>query len=569
MKTVIAALNSKYVHMSLAPWYLKAACEGIGEIKVLEFTINQDKSEIIKRLFEEKPDIVAFSCYIYNIIQIEAIVKDLKLILPKLIIILGGPEVSFDAAEFLAANDAVDFIVCGEGELRLKSLLSAVAGEKSPADIDGIAMRGNTGIKFTPPAELSGSLDELPSPYTAEMLSAAAGKILYFEASRGCPFSCSYCLSSIAAGVRRFDFERIKTDLLKIMNSDARQVKFVDRTFNCSLNNAKQIVKFILDSAKKDESGKTSGKNYHFEVAADLFDDELIGLLGGAPAGLFQLEIGIQSFNEKTLAAVGRKTNLELCGSNINKLLGFSNMHIHLDLIAGLPYEDYLSFADSFNRIFELRPHCIQLGFLKLLRGSKMRSDAQSYGYAYSQLAPYEVYSTPWLDYGSIIKLKGIETAVDALYNSGKFSTSLIYIIDKFSGAFSFFEIFSVYLNAFYPEGYGIPLRELYNLLLRFAALHLGKYETEMFSELAKFDFFLSDNSRNPPSSFSRYEIPGVRSLYIAQNRSRGRVHFERFTINPLCYANAQETAGGTFDLRFDYSEKNPVTGHFKAECIS
>ncbi len=346
-----------------------------------------------------------------------------------------------------------------------------------------------------------------------------------------------------------------------------KQIKFVDRTFNCNPARSKEIAGFILESAKNDTSGATRAKNYHFEAAADLFDDELIGLLSSAPAGLFQLEIGIQSFNEKTLEAVGRKTNLELCARNIKKLLRAKNMHVHLDLIAGLPYEDFDSFAESFNRVFALRPHNIQLGFLKLLRGSKLRRDADKYGYAYSKLPPYEVLNTPWLSYDEILKLKNVETVVDALYNSGKYLLSLDYIINLFSSAFNFFMEFSQYFINFYPDGYGIPSREFYNMFLNFAKEHLTAQQAGFLSELVKFDFFVSDNSCNPPRSLTRIEIPEVRLLYAGE-KSHTRVHFERFVVDPVSYRDSNEIIEGTVDLRFEYGEKNPVTGLFKADKV-
>lgn len=568
MKTVIAALNSKFIHMSLAPWYLKAACGGDLDIEVMELTINQDKSEIIRRIYLEKPDIVAFSCYIFNISRIEEVITDLKLILPDITIILGGPEVSYNAENCLLKNPSADYVICGEGEERFKKLLAALSESKRPTDIDGTVYRKNGKIIYNPQTSFIENLDTVPSPYTDEMLSRAAGKIVYFEASRGCPFHCSYCLSSVSGGVRRFSFERVKEDLLKVMMSDAHQVKFVDRTFNCNLKTAKQIVKFILSCAQNDESGRIKSKNYHFEAAADLFDDELLDLLAEAPAGLFQLEIGIQSFNEKTLEAVGRKTNLEICKKNIIKLLSAGNMHIHLDLIAGLPDEDLKSFAESFNRLIEMRPHCFQLGFLKLLYGSKMRRDAEKLGYAYSKLPPYEVFSTPWLSFDSILNLKRIETAVDTLYNKSKFSTSLSYIISKFSSYFNFFDKFSYYLYKFFPDGYGIPTKKIYSVFLQFSEKYLTAQEAEIVRELEKFDFYMSDNSCNPPDGLSHMEIQSIRSLYANCKGSKGRVHFERFSVNPVEYCETGKIEEGTFDVKFDYSEKDPATGHYKAEII-
>lgn len=572
MKTVIVALNSKYVHMSLAPWYLKSACQNTCEIKVLELSINQDKHEIMRQIYMEKPDVVAFSCYIFNIVQIISIVKDIKQILPKVCVILGGPEVSFNAEEVLENNEDADYIVCSEGEVRLKKLLEAIGEGKEPDGIDGIAYRDNGQIVSIPPVEAIKNLDDVPSPYTDEMLEAAKGKIAYFEASRGCPFHCAYCLSPQVGGVRRFGTERIESDLARLMRSDVRQIKFVDRTFNCNAARAKEIVSFIMESAKNDETGKIGGKNYHFEAAADLFDDELIELLSSAPTGLFQLEIGIQSFNEKTLSAATRKTNLALCEKNIKKLLEAGNMHIHLDLIAGLPYEDFESFAQSFNKVFALRPHCIQLGFLKLLHGSDLRRQADSYHYAYSKLPPYEVFSTPWLSYGEILKLKDVETVVDAVYNSGRFLQTIDYIISKFDSAFNFFFEFSQFLKDYYPEGYGIPSRELYNLILKFVRLKFGEAESAVVSELLKYDFFACDSSCNPPSELARFEIPGVRSLYDAERTSRVRVHYERFAFDPLDFGKLRSTPSAKqtnpVDLRFEYRKKNLVTGLYSVSRV-
>lgn len=568
MKTVIVAINSKYVHMSLAPWYLKSACEGICDITVLELSINQDKHEVLREIYLQKPNIVAFSCYIFNIVQIISIVKDIKQILPNVCVILGEPEVSFNAEEVLKENEDVDYVVSGEGEVRFRRLLKALKCGGKPEGIDGVAYRDSGHIVNIPAEGAIENLDDVPSPYTDEMLEAAKGKIAYFESSRGCPFHCAYCLSPQAGGVRRFGMERVKSDLLRLMRSDVRQIKFVDRTFNCNAARAKEIVLFIMKSAKNDKTGKIGSKNYHFEAAADLFDDELIDLLSSAPAGLFQLEIGIQSFNEKTLAASTRKTNLGLCEKNIKKLLAAGNMHIHLDLIAGLPYEDFASFSESFNRMFALRPHCIQLGFLKLLHGSDLRKKAEDYHYAYSKLPPYEVFSTPWLSFDDILKLKDVETVVDAVYNSGRFSKTIEYLTLKFASAFDFFFEFSRFLKGFYPQGYGIPSRALYNLILKFVRSKFGGNESKVVNELLKYDFFICDSSCNPPSELERFEIPGVRALYEAERATHARVHFERFAFDPLDLAALCGKEAYPVDLRFEYSKKHPVTGQYPVSRV-
>ncbi|HEX2938678.1 MAG TPA: B12-binding domain-containing radical SAM protein [Ruminiclostridium sp.] len=563
MKTVIAAVNSKYVHMSLAPWYLKAASADVCEIRILELTINQDKSEILRSIYKEKPDVLGFSCYIFNISLILEIVKDLRTIFPNIVIVLGGPEVSFDPVEILQNNSEVDYVICSEGEVRSNRLLTALSEGKKPSDIDGIAFRVGNQVKFNPPADFIKNLDTIASPYTEEMLKSASGKIAYFESSRGCPFSCAYCLSPQTGGVRRFSMGRVKDDLKKLMLSDVRQIKFVDRTFNCSAARAKEIIRFIIESAESDKTGTVAKKNYHFEAAADLFDDEMIEILSSAQTGLFQLEIGIQSFNEKTLEAATRKTNITLCEKNIKKLVSRGNMHIHLDLIAGLPYENFESFSGSFNRIFALAPHCIQLGFLKLLKGSSLRSEAEKYGIKYSHTPPYEVLSTPWLSYDEILKLKDIEVVVDALYNSGKFNHSFTYIIPKFNSPFNFFFKFSRYLKKFYPEGYGIPSRELYNIFMKFSDELLSSDDSISLNELLKFDFFISDNSCNPPKALTRAELPNARDLYAAEKSTGRRVHFERFSVNPLDPVNKKSVV-----IKFDYTLKNPVTGHYSYSFV-
>lgn len=563
MKTVIAAVNTKYIHMSLAPWYLKAACEDICDIKVMEFTINEDKSELLRGIYEEQPDILAFSCYIFNIVEILNVVKDIKKIIPGLTVVLGGPEVSFNARDILMENSNVDYVICSEGEERMRTLLSALKEGKVPDSTDGIALRTPNGVIFNPPSSFIKNLDLLKSPYTDEMLHAAKGKIAYFEASRGCPFSCSYCLSSVSGGVRRFSGERIKKDLTRLMLSDVRQIKFVDRTFNCNPGKAREIINFIMETAKNDKTGKAAAKNYHFEAAADLFDDETIALLSWAPAGLFQLEIGIQSFNEKSLAAATRKTDLQKCVSNIKKLLAGGKTHIHADLIAGLPYEGIESFIESFNRTYAIYPHCIQLGFLKLLRGSALRENSRKLGYEYSELPPYEVLSNPWLGYDDILVLKDVETVLDMLYNSGKFFFSIKYIIPVLGSPFNFFFKFSKFLKKFYPSGYGIPLREVYNILLKFCGGYLDSHGISVINELLKFDYFVSDNSSNPPKALARTEFPNVRELYASQKKQGGKIHFERFLINPMDCTDESVT-----DVKFDYSHRNPVTGRYEFKFI-
>ena len=567
MKICITALNSQYIHTSLAPWYLKAACEnGTDEIKVLDLTINCSIGTIRKAIYLEKPDVLAFSCYIFNIDMIETIISDIKKLLPKVIIILGGPEVTFDPFDVLARCKNADYIICGEGELALKQLLETLqkGAIPLPYEIDGLLARGNNDLTLETICLDTKTLGGLPSPYTEEMLCAADGKILYFEASRGCPFHCSYCLSSASGGARFFELEMVKQNLKKVMLSNARQIKFVDRTFNCDLKRAKEIISFILKEAQNDTSGVIKAKNYHFEAAADLFDDELINLLQSAPAGLFQLEIGIQSLNMQTLEAVNRKTDLKRCINNIKQLLAKGNIHIHIDLIAGLPFENYSSFAQSFNGIYKLRPHCIQLGFLKLLKGSGMRTQADNGGYFYENAPPYEVLCSPELTFLELLKLKDIAQVIEKLYNSGRFTLTLEYICKE--DAFSFFSSFASFLLPQNSIERAVSMKELYSLFTQFAEKNLLLDKYEVFIELLKFDYFSSDSSCNPPKELKKIYNPNTKKLYKTET-SRNTVHLEDFAFDPQRFINTKEKSGRV-TWRFDYSCRNAVTGRFKGSSI-
>ena len=561
MKSILVALNSSYVHTSLAPWYLKVACGKSGSsIRVLELTINRPYGDILRAVCEERPQVAAFSCYIFNIGLVEHLVRDLRRLLPDTWIVLGGPEVSYDAPDVLRRCGA-DYVICGEGERPFAGLLAALAAGNPVPSLPGLVCRNGDRITVCPP-EAPATPDSLPSPYTDEMLAGAKGRILYFEASRGCPFRCAYCLSSVSGGARFFGLDRVKRDLTKVMRSDVKQVKFVDRTFNCNPA-AAEIIRFILDAAREDE--RVSRKNFHFEAAADLFTDELLTLLAGAPAGLFQLEIGIQSFHPATLAAVQRKTDLGKCRTAIRRLLAPGNIHIHLDLIAGLPQEDYAAFRDSFDRVYEIGPHCIQLGFLKLLKGSRMRADADAAGYVYGCEAPYEVMRTPWLSYEELCRLKDIAECVDRLYSSGRFTASLRYIAGHVPSMFGFFEAFAVFVRRQGGFDRSLSMRELYSLLLRFAAETPGPGDPPVLHELLKFDYYASDNSGNLPAGLHHIPNPALRGMYTGHAEKSGRLHFETFAFDPLEYGRSGQTGSQPVTIGFDYDDRNPVTGRYRA----
>lgn len=445
LTALFVAVNAKYVHTNIAVRYLANACKERGFLcDFCEFTINEPRGRIVERLYMWETDIYGFSCYIWNIGHVLELCRDLKVLKPDCKIILGGPEVSFGAEELLCENSFIDYIVCGEGEKAIPKLLESMP--KQRCIIHG---------------ELS-ELDELPFPYAdADLANVVSGeKLVYYETSRGCPFRCAYCLSSVAGRVRFLSLERIKTEIERFVKAGVMTVKFVDRTFNADKKRALEIWKFCSSL-----DGET---RFHFEIGADLIDAEAIEFLKTVPKDRFQFEIGVQSTNLQTLDAVSRKTDLEKLKANVRELRSAGNIHLHLDLIAGLPYEDYSSFANSFNEIYGLRPHALQLGFLKLLKGSGLRSDAGKFGILYSETAPYEVFSTNQLDYGEIIRLKAIEDVFERYYNSGRFENVLPVVEKGFETPFGFYEVLADFWSRHGLVGQGVKRITLYNLLYEF-----------------------------------------------------------------------------------------------------
>lgn len=442
MKLLICAVNSKYIHSSLAPWYLKAAAiqgKARAAIEILEANINQSEASVIDRIAESDPDRVAFCCYIWNIRMVKNLVRRLAQRLPQIKIMLGGPEVSYNAREIMNELPWVEYIICGEGEVPFTQLLQYLEQEASAAQreqgaperrlpdlIAGLCYRDPADpetIRCNPAAEPWG---QPPSPYTEEYFQRLQGRIAYFETSRGCPFACEFCLSGRPGNVRFFDLAQAQGEMLRLANSGSKTIKLVDRTFNCHGGRTKEILRFILDKAGKEIP---EGVCFHFEVGADLFDKETLDLLKQAPPGLFQLEAGLQSFNEQALEAVHRRTDLKKASEHIAEVLAGGNIHLHLDLIAGLPFEDFESFGRSFDQAFALKPHMLQLGFLKLLHGCGLRRRQAELGYEFSEQAPYQYTRTSWLDADETQRLKDCEDALERLYNSGRFSRTLDYVL--------------------------------------------------------------------------------------------------------------------------------------------
>ncbi len=425
-KAVLCALNSKYVHTSLSVRYIKAYadkyCKNI-KCSIVEETINQDIHETAKKILAENPDIIAFSCYIWNIEQVLEMCRTVKKESPDTVIVLGGPEVSFNPTDYLK-NPDIDYVQCGDGEKPITALFDCIATDGNIPEGLGICYKDGNNIFISPPY-CEKDLDSIESPYTDEYISAINGRIAYMESSRGCPFSCAFCLSGADRGVRYFSDKYTENAILKLWKSGAKTIKFIDRTFNAKASHADRVISFILDNRQS----MPENVCFHFEISADILRDSTINLLKTAPAGLFQIEAGLQSFNHHTLEAVSRKMDTDKICENVRRIISFGNIHTHIDLIAGLPYEDFESFRDSFNKAYSVGASMLQLGFLKLLHGSRLRSQTAEYGYEYSDKAPYEIISTKWVSREEMNLLKEVEDTNEKIANSGRFERALEYVL--------------------------------------------------------------------------------------------------------------------------------------------
>ncbi len=429
MKIILTTLNAKYIHTNLALRTIAGVCSKFTPV-IREFTVNDNIDSIIASLHMEKADVIAFSCYIWNIEKTLYIAQSLKAVNPELKIILGGHEVSHDSCKILEEHSYIDFVISGEGEKSFPLLLDALSGEIALSDVPSLTCRKNGEILSNPIIK-GGDINEYPFPYD-ESIREYKGKIIYYESSRGCPFNCSYCLSGDNRKVSFLDVDRVKRELLFFIENNVPLVKFVDRTFNADKKRALEIWKFIIENSKE--------TCFHFELAGSLIDDDAIALLKTAPRGIIQFEIGVQSTNPETINAIGRNIEFEKIRENVKKLLQTDNIHIHLDLIAGLPYEGYESFGKSFNDVVSIRPHVLQLGFLKLLKGSRIREEAEVYRYKYKKKAPYEVMENNFLSFDELIKLKAIEELFERYYNSGDFSRTMDFLFEKTDSPFEIFE---------------------------------------------------------------------------------------------------------------------------------
>ncbi|RKD32591.1 B12-binding domain-containing radical SAM protein [Thermohalobacter berrensis] len=550
MKVLLTTLNSKYIHSSLSIRYIKSYCEDIiPNIEIEEYTINQNTEYVTGEIYRKEPDAVAFSCYIWNIEKTLEIAERLKIVNPNLKIILGGPEVSFNGKEILKKNTFIDFIVYGEGEVTFRQLLYKLSNKDNNfKDVKGLVYRKENEIIRTEPRPLIKNLDSIPSPFRGD-LKDFKNKIVYFESSRGCPFNCQFCLSSTIPGLRFFSLDRVKKDLKCLIDAGVKQVKFVDRTFNAKKEYALEIMKFIMEQNVKNI-------NFHFEVTAHILDEEILEFLKDVPEGLFQFEIGVQSTNSKTLKAIDRNTNFERLSYVVKTVKSYKNIHQHLDLIAGLPYENYKSFKKSFNDVYKLEPDKLQLGFLKLLKGSGLRQNKEKYGFKFLDKPPYEVLENDYINYSEMLTLKIIEDLVEKYPNSRSFKNCLEYIIKKyFETPFDFYEKFAKYWTNKGFHRISHSKTRLYKILKMFYIDYV-KNDIDIFNEILKFDFIYNNKSNIPPFIETYKDIPKNKKHVFLQNRENllkyipefkelpakkiiNKVHFEKFPINIIDFINS------------------------------
>ena len=546
MKILLAACNAKYIHSNLAVYDLKAYSSDYDEHVILrEYTINQPKDEILKDIYSSGADVVCFSCYIWNISFVRELIRDLVKILPKTAFWAGGPEVSYDAEKFLTEMPEMTGVMVGEGEKTFHDLLEFyIDGKDSLEEISGIAYRTGDKIIHNGWREL---MDLSAIPFVYEHLEKFENRIIYYESSRGCPFSCSYCLSSIDKKLRFRDLELVKKELQFFLDHRVPQVKFVDRTFNCKHEHAMTIWKYILEH----DNGVT---NFHFEISADLLREEEMELMSQMRPGLIQLEIGVQSTNPETIRAIHRHMDLKKLEHCVNRVHSFRNIHQHLDLIAGLPYEDYDTFHQSFNDVYQMKPDQLQLGFLKVLKGSLMQKEAEVYGIVYKEKEPYEVLSTNWLTYGEVLKLKMVESMVEVYYNSGQFWHTLEYLVPFEKDAFTFYEkLGSFYEKKGYSEISHSRMRR-YEILLEYLQEETD-VPTEVAAQKMLYDLYLREKIKKRPAfapDQKQYETAVWN--YRKNNQVSKTAHIEVFE-------------NGTVIL-FDYEKRDPLSNNAYTEVV-
>ncbi|MEC0228108.1 B12-binding domain-containing radical SAM protein [Paenibacillus alba] len=484
MKVLVTTLNAKFIHTSLALRYLKAFCEKDFDVEITEYTIKDPVMNVVSDIYQKAPDVLGFSCYIWNIEETITIIKMIKKIRPDLLIMLGGPEVSYDTEYWMNRIPEVDFIVMGEGEETFHQLLTEISTTRKYHFVYGLAYRKGEEVILMP-GRPKLKLDDIPSPHRfAEDVPSLANRVVYFETSRGCPFSCQFCLSSIEVGVRYFDMERTKSDLLYLIDSGAKLIKFVDRTFNIKRDYAMEIFEFLIANHR--------GTVFQFEITADIMRPEVLDYLAeNAPPGTFRFEIGVQSTNDTTNDLVQRRQNFFKLSRTVSKVKNSLKIDQHLDLIAGLPEEDYNSFRKTFNDVFELGPEELQLGFLKMLRGTGMRNDAHKYGYVYMDHAPYEILGNDILPFTDLIRIKRVEDVLEKYWNAHRMDHTVKYLIKhEFASAFDFFQEFGDFWEGRGWQKIGHQLEDLFTRLRDFL-LSRGTMDMRVIEGLMKLDYFL------------------------------------------------------------------------------
>ncbi len=605
MKVILAAINAKYIHSNLAVRYLKSFAKkklteekdiltenGSGcaaVIETVEYTINQQKEEIIADLYRRQPDVLAFSCYIWNMGYVEFLVRDFHRICPHTDIWLGGPEVSYDAPELLNKYPQVTGVMRGEGERVFTDLMMAYSASESRTkeecgdrgicgkgeaffgflrDIRGITYRDASGrIRENGPAGIV-NMDEIPFVY--EDMQELEHKIIYYESSRGCPFACSYCLSSLDR-VRFRSTDLVCRELQFFLDRRIPQVKFVDRTFNCRHRHAQTIWKYIRDH----DNGIT---NFHFEIAADLLNEDELELLSGMRPGLVQLEIGVQSANPDTIREIDRVMDLDHLQKIVERIRKGRNIHQHLDLIAGLPMENYESFKNSFDRVYAMKPDQLQLGFLKVLKGSKMSRRSGDYDMVFSEAAPYEVYSTRWLTYEQLLELKAVEEMVEVYYNSAQFSGT----IEELSGeetlgtAFNMFYMMAEHYRTHQLNGKKHSRLERFDILRDFIRENLPEEKNGFYEEILIRDLYLRENSKKRPAWAKEHpEYKKIfRDFYIKESQNPEYLSgYENYDSRQIARMTHSEvftydiSGGGEKGVHlvvFDYKNRDPLSGNAK-----
>lgn len=533
MKVILTAINAKYIHSNLAVYSLRAYARNSGaDIILKEYTINQLSDYILRDLYLEKGDMYVFSCYIWNIDYVLEVARELKKVSPEISIWVGGPEVSYDGEKLLAEQDFLAGVMIGEGEETFAELVSG----KPIDEINGIVYRAEKEIAVTP---VRAQLDMDKIPFVYEDLALFENKIIYYETSRGCPFNCSYCLSSIDKRVRLRSWSLVQKELQFFLDKNVKQVKFVDRTFNCNKKHANTIWRYLAEH----DNGMT---NFHFEVSADLIGEEELAIFSTMRPGLIQLEIGVQSTYDPTIQEIHRTMNLERLRDMVAKIHALGNIHQHLDLIAGLPYENLETFRQSFADVHGMKPDQLQLGFLKVLKGSYMHDHQQEYGIVYQSHAPYEVLSTNWLSFDQVIQLKGIEEMIEVYYNSNQYRFTLPYLLGFFGNPYDFYLALADYYsrNALNDKKHSRLAR--YEILRNFSMEQLTEIDRNRLDEYLLYDLYLrEDIKKRPDWAPDEKEHQREFHRYLKNCGLMGKAHIEQFRERLVL---------------FDYSQRSPLT---------